>query len=343
MPRALKTATFAEPARSKALASLYVMPLASPSRCARAKWSAANETSALPPNAIAPAHAAASTCAGDAFEAYAATPTTTAATGAPRSTVCRSRLTVGAATSTRADGIESSLTHARSRPDQVVVMRRRLETTRAPATSGSPSRFTISIVAPSQGTTRASPAVTIASTPTSSPASTTIASPARTSEAGSSRVSSPWIAFTRASSARSTLRRAASTRTRARPTIASTAIAAADARPAKIAMVTARGSDAACAQHAATIAPPVGARTTSGCGSDGSRPVRWTRKARATHATTASGSRATSATEPSSPIAGTKAPDTRPSPSRNAVAWLPASGSTSTDSRGDGRCGVSET
>ena len=86
----------------------------------------------------------------------------------------------------RADGTERSLTHARSRPDHVVVMRRRLETTRAPATSGSPSRRTTSTLAPCHGTTRASPAVTIASTPTTSPASTRIGSPGRTSAAGSS-------------------------------------------------------------------------------------------------------------------------------------------------------------
>ncbi len=112
-------------------------------------------------------------------------------------------------------------------------MRRRLETTREPATTGSPSRLVTSTRAPSQGTTRASPAVTMASTPTSSPASTTTCSPGRTSATGRSIVSSPWMARTRASRARSTRSRASCIRTRARPMVVSTAMATAHASPAK--------------------------------------------------------------------------------------------------------------
>src|ERR1019366_3310955 len=103
-------------------------------------------------------------------------------------------------------------------------------------------------------------------------------------------------------------------------TVVSTAIATAHASPAKTAMATACGSTVACAQHAATTAPPAGARTTNGCGSDGSRPTRWTRRASAAQANTTSGRRATSATAPRSPMAGAKTPATMPAPSMTAVA-----------------------
>ena len=320
VPRALSTAMFADPARSKARGSLYVMPLARAARCARAKCSATSDTRPFAPNAIAAADIAASTCTGVAFVANVATPTSSAATGTPRSTVWRRTRAVGAATSMRAAGTDRSLTQARSRPDHVVVMRRRLETTRAPATSGSPSRLATSTVAPSHGRTRASPAVTIASTPTISPASTTMGSPGRMSAAGSSIVSSPWMARTRTSRARSTASRATCTRSRERPTVVSIAIATAHASPANTAMATARGSDTACAHHAAATAPRPARERRDGCGSDGSRRERWTRSASAAHAKTTSGTRATSATAPSRPIAGASTPATMPRPSMTAVA-----------------------
>ncbi len=112
------------------------MPLASASRWARAKCSATKDAIAFEPKAIAPAHVVARISTGVALAANAATPTSAAATGAPRSMVWRSARVVGDATSIRAAGTESSRIHARSRPDQVVVIRSRLETTRAPATTG---------------------------------------------------------------------------------------------------------------------------------------------------------------------------------------------------------------
>ncbi len=53
MPRAFRTAVSAAPARSKARASLYTIPLARASKCARAKCIATNEEAALAAKAIA--------------------------------------------------------------------------------------------------------------------------------------------------------------------------------------------------------------------------------------------------------------------------------------------------
>ena len=236
-----------------------------------------------------------------------AMPTSPAATADPRSTLCRRTRAVGAATSIRVDD-DRSFTHARSRPDHVVVIRRRLDTTRAPATTGSPSRLTTSALASSQGRTRASPAITCASTPTSSPASTTICSPGRTSAAGSSTVSSPWITRTRTSSAWRMRSRPASRRTRARATRRSTASADDDARPAKTATPTACGACSACAQNDAATPAAVGTRTTSRWGSAASRRATATRNASAAHATTTKSNRTCSAIEPSRPMAGASTP-----------------------------------
>src|ERR1700721_2311975 len=72
------------------------MPLASASSWARAKSSATRDETALAPNAVAPAHIAARICTGVAFAEKAAMPTSSAATGLPRSTVCRSARADGA-------------------------------------------------------------------------------------------------------------------------------------------------------------------------------------------------------------------------------------------------------
>ena len=63
--------------------------------------------------------------------------------------------------------------HARSFPAHATIARRRPSTTRAPATTESPSSRRILDVAPGQGFTTAEPATTVASTGTTSPTSTT--------------------------------------------------------------------------------------------------------------------------------------------------------------------------
>src|SRR5579862_8135969 len=110
------------------------MPLDSASRWAREKWRAAKDATDLVPNAMAPAHAVARISTVVALAAKAATPTRAAAMGAPRSVVRRRARVVGDAISMRAEGTERRRIQARSLPARVVVIRRRLETTRAPAT-----------------------------------------------------------------------------------------------------------------------------------------------------------------------------------------------------------------
>lgn len=92
----------------------------------------------MEPNARAAADIDARTSTGVALPANVASPTTAATTRMPRSTPCRTRRAVGAARSIRMALSETSLTQARSRPDHVAVRRRRLDRTRAPATTGFP-------------------------------------------------------------------------------------------------------------------------------------------------------------------------------------------------------------
>ena len=303
VPRALSTAMFADPARSKARGSLYVMPLASASRWARAKCSAderrqtPSRRTPWPPRDIAARIFDGRRVRGHRRHAdeqrrhrYAALDGVAQDARGRRGHVDPRR------------GTDRSLTHARSRPDHVVVMRRRFDRTRAPATSGSPSRRATSTRAPSQGTTRASPAVTIASTPTTSPASDDdrLARP-HVARGQLDRVvaldgAHAHVELARSTPSRAAARDRASARRSPRPR-------SPRARPAPRAP---RWTPPADRRRPAPTkrppaAPPAGASATSQCGSDGSRRERCTRTASAAHAKTTSGTRATSATAPEQP------------------------------------------
>ncbi len=223
---------------------------------------------------------------------------------------------MGDPTSMRPLEAASSFTHARSRPDHVVMRRRRLVSTRAPATIGSPSRLTTSTCASSQGVTRASPAVTVASTPTVSPASTTTCSPGRTSDAGTIIVCSPRTTRTLTSSSARRRSRAWTTRARPRATRCSMAIPAAHVRPARTAIEAIWASFTRAPQHAANTAPAAGARVTSGWGSARSRRERAKCATSAAKLARTRGNRATSPDGPSRLRAGTSAPSATPTASR---------------------------
>src|SRR5579863_3941420 len=112
------------------------MPDERASMWAREKCRAANEATDLVPKEMAPAQAVARISTAVALAAKAATPTRAPAMGAPRSVVSRKARVVGDATSMRAAGTESRRIQARSLPAQVVDIRRRLDMTRDPATTG---------------------------------------------------------------------------------------------------------------------------------------------------------------------------------------------------------------
>ena len=197
-------------------------------------------------------------------------------------------------------------------------MRSRLETTRAPATTGSPSRSDHldrraepGDDARLAGGDDAVDADDLPGLDDDRLARTHVAE-------GTSADVSPWMARTRTSSARSIAVRAACTLARPRETVVSTAMAAAHARPARTTIAVARGSDTA-----APRTPPQprggGQRTTSRCGSDDC--VRCAaRGARAPPRSRRQRGRAGSATGASSPSAGTKTPAMIPTPSMASVA-----------------------